>query len=245
MSLAALAFVYIRSQLNLGVRAHTRIEVRLRRGVFGSALLALAACQSPPDAEFPVTWTVRDSTWISPWDEMLDSMPAYVVVLASRERRDTLAELLAPFPIRTDDSTIWGLRRVPGLPERELFRWRPSEGLRAYALPTDMLGDYHEVAVSPAGEYVAYVALSDSGVHAVVRDLPSGPLIIRSGRVGGCDCDVDMNHARWVTRDSFEIAVASTADQRGWAIVSGNAKARRMHLRYVASEPAWDGIVAP
>lgn len=213
-----------------------------RRAISCAALLAagLGCTHRAPAAHTRLTWHVVDRAWVAPWDEMTDSVATYRVVLRTGTVADTLSEVLPPWPVVIDDSTVWGLRRVPGRSARELFRWTgPRRPLAAWPLPTDVLGDFHDVMISPDGRHLAYVGLEEAGPYAAVAALPSRRRVWRSATVGGCDCDVDLSHARWVSPDSFEIAVVSTADRRGWAIFAGSAARRQAGLRFVPQEPDW------
>jgi hypothetical protein len=187
------------------------------------------------------TWRMLDSTWVSPWDEMTDSLKVYRLVASLHATSDTLTDVIEPWPIVADDSTLWGVRVIRATAERSLFRFTwPARTLESVKLPGDMPSNFSDISVSPTGEYLAYVAYDSSGgPFAVVKKLPAGKLLLKSPSVGGCDCDVDLNHARWVTPDSFEIALVSTADSRGWAIAAGSVGQRRLQTHFVTVEPAW------
>jgi hypothetical protein len=98
---------------------------------------------------------------------------------------------------------------------------------------------YHDVVLSPDGRYIAYVADEDSGTVGVIRALGTGGEIVRAGAGGGCDCDVDLNHARWFAPDSFEIAVAHTHTGGGWQVIAGRASTKTTSVTRVATEPQW------
>ena len=92
----------------------------------------------------------------------------------------------------------------------------------------------------PDGRHVAYVADS-AGPRAMVRAF-TGELVVQGHVQGGCDCDVDMNHARWVSSDSFEIAVVNSANPRPGApyvLAAGSARGRRLRESGLAEEPKW------
>ncbi|GAC1657471.1 MAG: hypothetical protein NVS4B3_24060 [Gemmatimonadaceae bacterium] len=92
------------------------------------------------------------------------------------------------------------------------------------------------VAVSPTGSHVAYISADTRGLRATVRTLPDLQLVLQGPVMAGCDCDVDMNHARWVSRDSFEVAIPDT---HGWGVFAGSAAAPRGTLHIEPTEPAW------
>jgi hypothetical protein len=102
---------------------------------------------------------------------------------------------------------------------------------------------FHDIVPSLDGRYFAYVAedttLSAQGAYAVVREIGTGRLVFSSTTRGGCDCDVDMNHARWLAPDSFEIAISLIDEPGGWEIVAGRASLRRFHVDRVPKEPVW------
>jgi hypothetical protein len=188
-----------------------------------------------------LAWHVVDSTWVTPWDETTDSAAVYRVAITGLAHVDTLTDILPPWPVIVGDSAVWGFRKMHGVSDRELFRWSiPEKRMLAEPLPDDVLGNYNDVMISPAGQYVAYVAKQErGGAYGVVRELQSHRTLWRGPTAAGCACDIDLSHARWVTPDSFEIAVVSTSDDRGWAISSGSAAAGRASLVYSPAEPEW------
>src|SRR5947209_19179505 len=100
-------------------------------GVLAMALCALTctAGENPhrAGAAERIRWRVVDSSWVSPWDEMNDSMPVYRIAVTSPSGVDTVRDVMAPWPLVTDDSTVWGLRGDRMNHERRLFRLR-TEG---------------------------------------------------------------------------------------------------------------------
>ena len=216
--------------------------MRIRVPWFVIAIVALA-CHSEraKSAAARVAWHVVDSTWVTPWDETTDSAAVYRVAITGPALADTLTDVLPPWPVIVGDSAVLGFRKMQGASDREMFRWSiPTKRMRTEPLPDDVLGDYNDVMISPGGQYVAYVAKQESsGAYGVVRDLRSHRLLWRGPTAAGCDCDIDLSHARWVSPDSFEIAVVSTSNDRGWAISSGSASAGRARLKYSATEPEW------
>lgn len=216
--------------------------MRIRATWLAIAIVS-AACRgdriAPSSAR--VSWRIVDRSWVSPWDESTDSAAVYRVAIIGPDRTDTLTDILPPWPVIVDDSAVWGFRKIEGQSDREFFHWSiAAKQMRALPLPRDVLGGYNDVMISPRAQFVAYVAKEDSGgAYGVVRDLESQRLVWRGPTAAGCDCDIDLSHARWVTPDSFEIAVVSTSNSRGWSISSGSATARHAHLAYSASEPEW------
>jgi hypothetical protein len=104
-----------------------------------------------------------------------------------------------------------------------------------------LFSNFTDVSISPDGRYVAYVGDSSALPRAVVRTL-TGELIVVGRVQGGCDCDVDMNHARWVSPDSFEIAVVNSANTIPGApfiLAAGSVIGRRLHETVLSKEPAW------
>jgi hypothetical protein len=173
---------------------------------------------------------------------MTDSVVSYRVQVRDGAWADTVGGVIRPWPVVIDDSTAVGLRaeKAENRARRELFRVRRRGRITTYALPADLLYDFTDVAISPRGRCLAYVG-SDSlaAPYAAVRTFPGGQVLVQGPKASGCDCDVDLSHARWVGPDSFEIAVVNTATGKGWQIVAGNAAARRLHVSALAEEPDW------
>ncbi|HEY7393277.1 MAG TPA: hypothetical protein VH559_00435 [Gemmatimonadaceae bacterium] len=143
--------------------------------------------------------------------------------------------------------TIVGLRlrRFGQEAAREWFRVAlPSHDVAASPLPTDVYWDFTDVSLSPDGRHIAYVA--DAGKlapQAVVRQFPAGAVVVRGPRAEGCECDVDHNHARWVSSDSFEVAVvnsaASDANAPPWLVTVGRVNPPRQRTVGLPNEPRW------
>jgi hypothetical protein len=224
------------------VSAHTSCCVGLTVATL-SALAVSTGCRTrDAGATSRVGWRVVDSSWITPWDEMTDSAVVFRVQVSDGAWADTVVGVIRPWPVVVDDSTVAGLRarKTENGARRELFRVRRRGRATTYPLPADMLYGFTDVAVSPGGRYLAYVG-SDSlaAPYAVVRAFPGGPVLLHGPKASGCDCDVDLSHARWVSPDSFEVAVVNTATGEGWQIVTGNAAVRRLHVSFAGQEPDW------
>jgi hypothetical protein len=227
----------------------TRLRVRfLDRRLFAAVsaiLVSLTACQGEevPASAAGMIVHVLDSALTAPsWNPMADSVNTYRIAVATRGRGDTIVDVLAPLPTVVGDSAIVGVQLVrdDGEAGRALFRWSPSRpGLETWPVPTDAWYVYEDIVPSPDGRYFAYVGSDDSGTVAIVRELGTGAEVIRGGAGGGCDCDVDLNHARWFAPDSFEIAVAHTATDRGWLLLAGRASTPRVSVSRLGSEPDW------
>ena len=233
------------------------LVTRCRRAPVGRigpvVLLALLAhaCTQWPDASSStrhVPWRVVDTAWAPPWDATADSVPAYRMVVEARGATDTLTHVIEPWPVAVGDSGVAGLRLrfAPGdaASRREIFRLTlPGKRLRTWPVPGDVWYYYRDVAVSPDGQYVAYVG-GDPGTHAVVRRLEGGSVVVRGPVTEPCECDVDRHHARWVSADSFEIAVWGATPQGGWLLVAGRTPTGRFTLDTLLAEPPWNGARA-
>jgi hypothetical protein len=212
--------------------------------------MSSAACVAR-DAAAPRAAVLRvvDSLEAPGWNAMADASTIYRVEARGARGVRLVDSVLAPLPIVVDDSLLIGLRlSVSGAGderegERRLFRLHLASGrLEIWSAPSDAWYVALDVVPSPDGRYVAYVAddTGRGGTHAAVRELATGALVLRGPGGGGCDCDVDMNHARWFAPDSFEIAVAHTADDGGgWHRIAGRASARRFRTDTLSKEPSW------
>jgi hypothetical protein len=205
-----------------------------------AAFLALG-CQSRATPTAAISWQILDSAWAPSWDQMNDSLAVYRVAVTRGRQTDTLNNLIGPWPIPVGDSALVGLQLSRADNTRQLFEYRPDgRRLRTHILPADLLVNFTDIAVSPDGRFLAYVA-DDNGPVAVVRAL-KGLIVLRGSVQGGCDCDVDLNHARWVTADSFEIAVVNRANLTGgplWVLAAGSVRGHRLRELGLSSEPTW------
>ena len=219
----------------------------LRRALTGIALALVTACGTRDAADERTTLAIVDSAFAPSWDATEDSGLVYRVEVSSAAGIDTLADVIAPFPVVVTDTLVVGLIQVSedsSSPQRKLFRFRPGQGpLERRPLPPDVWAFLRDFVISPDGRYAAYVAEDplpgNLGTFAVVRNLETGEVVARGPAGGGCDCDVDANYARWIPPDSFEIAVSHAATGAGWQRVSGRASTRRVHVDTLAREPEW------
>jgi hypothetical protein len=195
-----------------------------------------------PRAPISLPFQLIDSTVTTPgWNAMADELTTYRLAVHIRSLVDTLTNVIEPFPILTTDNLVVGLmlRVNSDGAERVLFRHTPgSPGtFRTWRLPDDVFFVYHDVVPSPDGRFFAYVAADSAGTFGMVRELESGVVTIRIPDRGGCECDVDRNHARWFAPDSFEIAVNHL--EKGWLVSRGRASAKRFRTDTLAAQPKW------
>jgi hypothetical protein len=190
---------------------------------------------------------VIDSTFTPSWEPMEDTGTVYRIEVVSPVGADTIRNVIPPAPIVVGDSMVIGLVQVSedsSTPQRQIFRLRlGAHHVETMPIPEDVWPMYQDVLVSPDGRYVAYVGGDSTpaspGTYAIVRDLASGRIAVRGPGGGGCDCDEDLNHARWFPPDSFEIAVAHRNTNGGWQRFSGKASLPRVHVDTLVDEPDW------
>lgn len=158
-----------------------------------------------------------------------------------------IEDVIGPLPQIVGRDTVLGLRlrRDSSDAERELFRVvLPTHHLTTWPLPSDVFSNFADVAIAPDGQYVAYVADAGGAIpEARVRRFPDGPVVIHGPHAAGCECDVDLSHARWVSSDSFEIAVinraASGDTAQEWLLTAGRVNPPRQHTIGLRDEPTW------
>ena len=175
---------------------------------------------------------VVDST-SGPW--------AYRIVVTGRGRVDTLSRVLLPYLLTVTDSVIAGIQSLPRYPFRSLFVLDRTGGSRlSFRVPRDAWSLFNDFAISPNGRYLAYVAVdSMHRFFARVRELASGRRVATSVPALGCDCDIDRNHARWVSADSFEIAVDGAGEDGGYLLFSGSTTTRKTQSTVTRTPPRW------
>jgi hypothetical protein len=234
------------------VRQHWVRRVMTRHVVLAAVVFAVSGgCQPQRDAAADrIAWRILDSSWSAPWDPMDDSIMVYRIVASRAGVADTLADVIRPWPVVVSDSTIIGLHFVRSDSSRQIVSLTlPGRRRAVTPLPSDLHFQFTDIAISPHGQYLAYVASdSTSGPYPVIRAFDTGAEILRGPAAAGCDCDSDMNHARWVSVDSFEVAVVNSADDQGgpaYWLLAGNAAVRRAHHLALASEPTWHDATRP
>lgn len=179
---------------------------------------------------------------------MEDTGTVYRIEVVSPFGADTIRNVIPPAPIVVGDTLVLGLVQEvsedSSTPRRQIFRLRLGQHrVETQSLPGDVWPSYQDVLISPDGRYVAYVGEdttpANPGMYGIVRDLKSGAIVVRGPGGGGCDCDEDLNHARWFPPDSFEIAVAHSNTSGNWQRLSGKASASRLHVDTLTDEPDW------
>jgi hypothetical protein len=210
------------------------------------AAIASGAC-SRGDERSTTRIQVIDSSFTQSWEPMEDTGTVYRIAVISPLGADTIRNVIPPAPIVVGDTLVMGLVQVSedsSTPQRQIFRLRLGQHrVETTPLPDDVWGSYQDVLISPDGRYVAYVGEdttpANPGTYGIVRDLKSGAIVVRGPGGGGCDCDEDLNYARWFPPDSFEIAVAHRNSGGGWQRFSGKASASRVHVDTLSDEPDW------
>ena len=214
--------------------------------VGASAVVVSGACRDEGD-ESNARIRVLDSTLAQSWELLEDTGTVYRMEVVSPLGADTIRNVIPPAPIVVGDSLVIGLLQQSedsSTPERLVFRLRLGQHrVETSPIPGDVWPSYQDVLISPDGRYIAYVgedtALANSGTYGIVRDLGTREVVIKGPGNGGCECDGDLNHARWFPPDSFEIAVAHTARNSIWQRIAGKASARRFQVDTLTVEPDW------
>jgi dipeptidyl aminopeptidase/acylaminoacyl peptidase len=210
------------------------------------ATIASGACNGG-DERTTTRIQVIDSSFTESWEPMEDTGTVYRIAVVTPHGADTIRNVIPPAPIIIGDTMVIGLVQVSedsSTPQRQIFRLRLGQHrVETNPIPDDVWGSYQDILFSPDGRYVAYVGEdttpANPGTYAIVRDLKSGAIVVRGPGGGGCDCDEDLNHARWFPPDSFEIAVAHRNTGGGWQRFSGKASASRVHVDTLSDEPDW------
>lgn len=199
-------------------------------------------------APLEARWRILDSSSVGVWwDPMADSATVYRVRVYRGADSVDVDDVIGPLPQSVGRDTVLGLRlrRDGSDANRALFRVvLPDHRLATWPLPSAVFSNFADVSIAPDGEYIAYVAYAGNAMpEALVRRFPDGPVVVRGTRAAGCECDVDLSHARWVSRDSFEIAVinraASGDSAPEWLLTAGRVKPARQHTTGLRNEPTW------
>jgi hypothetical protein len=212
-----------------------------------SASIASGACRNDEDAS-RTRIRVLDSTYTDSWEPLEDTGTVYRIEVVSPFGADTIRNVIPPAPIVVGDTLVLGLVQEvsedSSTPRRQIFRLRLGQHrVETQSLPGDVWPSYQDVLISPDGRYVAYVGEdttpANPGMYGIVRELKTGAIVVRGPGGGGCDCDEDLNHARWFPPDSFEIAVAHSNTSGNWQRLSGKASVSRLHVDTLTDEPDW------
>jgi hypothetical protein len=213
----------------------------------GSTAVALSSACNGDNDRSATRIRVIDSTYTQSWQPMEDTGTVYRIEVISPLGADTIRNVIPPAPILVGDSLVIGLLQLSedsSTPQRKFFRLRlGTHIIETGPIPDDVWASYQDLLVSPDGRFLAYVGEdttpANPGTYGIVRDLKSGAIVMRGPGGGGCDCDEDFNHARWIAPDSFEIAVAHANSSGGWERLSGKASASRIHVDTLTDEPDW------
>jgi len=223
----------------------TRVVVIL---IGAGAAIASGACVNAGDTNGSNTRiNILDSVSTESWAPMEDTGTVYRIEVISPLGADTIRNVIPPAPVVVGDTLVMGLVQVSedsSTPQRQLFRLRlGTHRVETSPIPNDVWPSYQDVLISPDGRYLAYVGEDtipeNPGTYGIVRELATRSVAIKGPGGGGCDCDEDFNHARWLAPDSFEIAVAHTNRSAGWERISGKASAGRFHVDTLSDEPDW------
>jgi hypothetical protein len=196
-------------------------------------------------AEQPVTLGTIDSAWTwMTWDSEGGGMWLYRVAVGRGGRVDTIANIIEPLPFVVDSERVAGLQYVPKDTgqSRAIFIYSASNRkIRSWPVPDDVWGGYFDVMISPDARYVAYV--DAKGWYPVVREIATNRVVLRdTTEGGGCECDVDRNHARWINADSVEILVAhDVKPPEGWFLMAGRPSTKAVHVKMLDEKPDWPG----
>jgi hypothetical protein len=209
------------------------------RELAAATLLVAAACSmqdhNPPKA---IAWQAAGMSNILDWSG--ESIPARRIEVMWGSQRDTIVGVLDPPLILVGDTVLLGVRGESASDGRYLFSFGSRRGkLHDFPFPAEIVYNFHDVAISPDGRYWLYLAY-DSTQHSeylAVREWPLGEVVIRSGPVPMCECDVDRHHAHWVTADSFELA--TLVDTTGWQRVAGSVSRRLTEVDTIHGAPNW------
>lgn len=201
-------------------------------GALAALCCVLAACGGgapeggeptpvPDNAEPPAIASVAlvDSVHWVDRGPLEDEGVLWHVAVRYGSRVDTLSGVLtAEQPVVVGDSVVAGFAY-----ERDLivsgFRYTVGGGLELLALPPNFDRFFSTPALSPSGEYVAYIAGRGPGrVRAVVRTWPEYRPVFRGPTVEIAGTDINQNVTRWTGPETVEIYIALVEN---WLLVRG------------------------
>lgn len=207
--------------------------------------VAMACARQQPIADQPVTLRTIDSAWTDKsWAMDDDGLWVYRVEVRRGARADTIPNIIEPRPFVVDGQRVAGLQLVPkdsGASGRSIFIYSAADGqTKSWPAPDDVWYLYHDVMLSPDARYVAYVA---DGWIPIVREIATNRIVLRDTTDGGgCECDVDRNHARWINADSVEIAVGHhIKPPEGFLLLAGRPSTKAVHVKMLDKMPDWPG----
>jgi hypothetical protein len=223
------------------------LRARLILIVMGAAAAWIVGACSSGDDRSSTRIRVIDSSYTESWQPMEDTGTVYRLEVISPLGADTIRNVIPPAPVLVGDTLVIGLLQLSedsSTPQRQIFRLRlGTHRVETSPIPDDVWSSYQDILVSPDGRYLAYVGEDTTpvnpGTYGIVRELKTGKIVMKGPGGGGCDCDEDFNHARWIPPDSFEIAVAHSNTSGGWQRLSGKASASRIHVDTLSDEPDW------
>ena len=177
------------------------------------------------------------------WNPMGEELQTYAIEVRIAGRTDTLRRIVQLELLHVTDSivTAIGVDISAEGADRTIIVDRAS-GVTRFPVPSDVYYNYHDLAVSPDGHHLAYVAAQTNpyGLTAVVHNLDTGAEVYRSRLTARCDCDVDFSHAQWRSADSVDVAVDdSNGPERRWLIASVRLRPLAASVNVVPTEPDW------
>lgn len=146
----------------------------------------------------------------------------YRVAVVSATGADTIPGVVTDvLPVTAGDTMVYGLRSREGL-HVGLFGYDVrSRHVLEIAAPVGWVAS-SEPALSPDGQYVAYVAAdSATGSYGAVARVPSGAVVYHGPVVASRETDARVDDVRWTGLGRFEIRIDLPLEVRGTHRISG------------------------
>jgi hypothetical protein len=208
----------------------------MRAKALGFFVAAATACEAARPA---LQWRVIDEREVIT-SATGDAIRTSTIEVRSGTRADTVDHVADPAAFLVGDSLLVGILWDTSSSSRRFFRYSSrTSRLEALPAPSDLSRYFHDVSISPDGQFVLYVAVVDTNWNeaATVRAWPNGAIVMRGASTPSCECDIDRHHARWATTDSFELA--TKIDQERYQRVSGSMRRRSLGVDTIRGEPEW------
>ena len=149
------------------------------------------------------------------------------VVIKLHNTTDTVPGVLTSLrPVISPDGRMHGIVMTAQGEAINGFEFDPCiQKMTLYPLPSDLNGNFHEIAISPDARFIAYVAHAKSGeTHGVVRSWPQMQAVYEASPSQGYPSDVNSDEVQWIAKNRFRISYR--VESGSYVVINGGMRKR-------------------